>query len=67
LGTFVHADSPAVGCRLGWDEQLTGYADGDWRATSDVTGMAHSTVGGSAWKRTPWRAVRMAAWAAVKS
>jgi hypothetical protein len=43
------------------DLQLTGYGDGHWRATFYVTGIAHSIVGGSAWERTPWRAVHRAA------
>ena len=37
--------------RQGWDLQLTAYGDGHWRATFYVTGMAHSIVGGSAWRR----------------
>ena len=57
----------AVGLhRQGWDLQLTQHGDGNWRATFYVTGAAHSIVGGSAWEPTPWRAVRRAAWAAVK-
>jgi hypothetical protein len=58
----------AVGLhRQGYDLQLTQYGDGNWRATFYVTGAAHSIVGGSAWEPTAWRAVQMAAWAAVKS
>jgi hypothetical protein len=52
--------------RQGWDLQLTAYGDGHWRATFYVTGMAHSIVGGSAWERTPWRAVHGAAWHALR-
>jgi hypothetical protein len=48
-----------------WDLELTQYGDGNWRATFYVTGVAHSIVGGTAWKPTPWRAVQRAAWAAV--
>jgi hypothetical protein len=56
----------AVGLhRQGWDLQLTSTADGNWRATFYVTGVALSIVGGSAWEPTPWRAVQRAAWAAV--
>jgi hypothetical protein len=47
------------------DLQLTQYGDGNWRATFYVTGAAHSIVGGSAWEETAWRAVQMAAWAAI--
>jgi hypothetical protein len=31
-----------------------------------VTGLAHSILGGSAWERTPGRAVQRAAWEAFK-
>jgi hypothetical protein len=48
----------------GWDVQLTAYAARDWRATFFPVGIAHSTVGGSAWD-PPWRAVQRAAWEAV--
>ena len=52
----------AVGLhRQGWDQQLTQFGDGNWRATFYVTGMAHSIVGGSAWEPTPWRAVQRVA------
>jgi hypothetical protein len=30
----------------------------------NVSGVAHSVVGGSAWEPTPWRAVQRAAWEA---
>jgi hypothetical protein len=30
----------------------------DWRASSFPIGIAHSIVGGAAWKPTPWRALR---------
>jgi hypothetical protein len=32
----------------------------DWRASSFPIGIAHSIVGGAAWKPTPWRAVQRA-------
>jgi hypothetical protein len=47
----------------GCDLQLTEHAGENWRATFFVTGMAHSIVKGSAYERTPWRAVQRAAWA----
>ena len=49
--------------RQGYDLQLTRYADDGWRATFYVTGREHSPHGatGSAWERTPWRAVQAAA------
>jgi hypothetical protein len=46
-----------------WDLQLTAYAGRDWRANFYPVGIAHSIVGGTAWERTPWRAVQRAAWA----
>jgi len=49
----------------GWDVQLTAYAARDWRATFYPVGIAHSIVAGSAWERTPWRAVQRAAWALI--
>jgi hypothetical protein len=49
----------------GYDLQLTAYAGRDWRANFFPVGIAHSIVGGSAWEPTPWRAVQMAAWAAL--
>lgn len=53
--------------RQGWDVQLTQYGDGSWRATFDVTGAAHSIVGGSAWEPTPWRAVQRATWETLRA
>jgi hypothetical protein len=35
-----------------WDVQLTAYAARDWRANFFPVGIAHSIVGGSAWKPT---------------
>jgi hypothetical protein len=67
LDSWSGVGSIAAGAqRQGWDLQLTAYGDGHWRATFYVTGMAHSNVGGSAWERTPWRAVQRAAWAAIE-
>ena len=54
----------AVGMhRQGFDLQLTQYDDRGWRATFYTTGMEHSSTSatGSAWERTPWRAVQEAA------
>jgi hypothetical protein len=49
----------------GWDVQLTAYAARDWRANFFPVGIAHSITGGTAWERTPWRAVQRAAWGAM--
>jgi len=51
----------AVGMhRQGFDLQLTQYDERGWRATFYTTGMEHSPTSatGSAWERTPWRAVQ---------
>ena len=50
----------------GYDLQLTRYAEQGWRATFYTSGIAHSVVKGSAWERTPWRAVQGAAWEALR-
>jgi hypothetical protein len=49
--------------RQGYDLQLTRYDERGWRATFYTTGMEHSPTSatGSAWERTPWRAVQGAA------
>ena len=49
--------------RQGYNLQLTQYADRGWRATFYTTGMEHSPTSatGTAWERTPWRAVQGAA------
>ncbi len=54
--------------RQGYDLQLTRYADRGWRATFYVTGVEHSASNatGTAWKPTPWRAVQVAAWEALR-
>ena len=48
----------------GYDLQLTRYDEQGWRATFYVSGMEHSATSatGTAWERTPWRAVQGAAW-----
>ena len=59
----------AVGMhRQGYDLQLTQYDDRGWRATFYTTGMEHSprSAKGTAWDRTPWRAMQWAAWEALK-
>ena len=52
----------------GYDLQLTRYDERGWRATFYTSGMAHSLTSatGTAWERTPWRAVQGAAWDALK-
>lgn len=54
--------------RQGDDLQLTPYDDRGWRATFYTTGMEHSPTSsiGTSWERTPWRAVQVAAWEALK-
>jgi hypothetical protein len=49
--------------RQGYDLYLTRYDGRGWRATFYVTGMEHSMTAttGSAWERTPWKAVQRAA------
>ena len=49
--------------RQGFDLQLTRYDARGWRATFYTTGIEHSPTAatGSAWERTPWRAVQGAA------
>ena len=59
----------AVGmARQGYDLRLTRYDERGWRATFYTSGMAHSLTSatGTAWERTPWRAVQGAAWDALK-
>jgi hypothetical protein len=52
----------------GYDLQLTRYHERGWRATFYTSGMEHSPTSAtaSAWERTPWRAVRGAAWDALR-
>jgi len=54
--------------RQGYDLQLTRYDEKGWRATFYTTGMEHSPTSatGTAWERTPWRAVQGAAWDALR-
>ena len=53
----------------GYDLQLTRYDEQGWRATFYPSGMEHSATSaiGSAWERTPWRAVQRAASAALRA
>ena len=54
--------------RQGYDLQLTRYDERGWRATFYATGMEHSATGatGSAFERTPWRAVQRAGWETLR-
>jgi hypothetical protein len=64
LDSWVGIGHVAVGmARQGYDLQLTRYDARGWRATFYTTGMEHSPTSatGSAWERTPWRAVQGAA------
>ena len=47
-----------------YDLQLTRYDLRGWRATFYTSGMEHSPTSatGTAWERTPWRAVQRGAW-----
>jgi hypothetical protein len=53
--------------KQGYDLQLTRYAEAGWRATFYVSGREHSPTQatGTAWERTPWRAVHVAALGAL--
>src|SRR4029077_12160295 len=53
--------------RQGYDLQLTRYDEKGWRATFYTTGMEPSPTSatGTAWERTPWRAVQVAGWHAL--
>ena len=60
----------AVGmARQGYDLQLTRYDEKGWRATFYTTGMEHSITSAtaSAWERTPWHAVQVAGWQALRN
>jgi hypothetical protein len=48
--------------RQGFDLQLTQYDERGWRATFYTTGMEHSPT----WERTPWHAVQVAPWIALR-
>ena len=68
LDTWRGIGDIAIGmARQGYDLQLTRYDEQGWRATFYTSGMAHSLTSatGTAWERTPWRAVQGAAWAAL--
>jgi len=61
LDSWASIGRIAVGmARQGFDLQLTRYDGKGWRATFYTTGMEHSPTSatGSAWERTPWRAVQ---------
>ena len=69
LGTWRGiGDLEAGMARQGYDLQLTRYAGDGWRATFYITGREHSphAATGSAWERTPWRSVQVAAREALK-
>jgi hypothetical protein len=69
LDTWTGIGHVAVGMdRQGYDLQLTKYADRGWRATFYTSGMEHAPTPntGSAWERTPWRAVQRAALETLK-
>ena len=55
--------------RQDYDLQLTRYDGRAWRATFYTSGMEHSATSaiGSAWEKTPWRAVQRAAWVALST
>ena len=61
-------DLEAGMARQGYDLQLTRYASEAWRATFYIAGREHSphAATGSAWERTPWRAVQVAAREALR-
>src|SRR5437867_9782858 len=64
LDSWTGIGAVAVGmARQGYDLQLTRYNERGWRATFYTTGMEHSPTSatGTAWERTPWRAVQGAA------
>jgi len=68
LDTWRGIGHLAVGmARQGYDLQLTRYDDRGSRATYFASGMEHSPTSatGTAWERTPWRAVQGAAWEAL--
>ena len=54
--------------RQGYDLQLTRSDERGWRATFYKSGMEHSPTSatGTAWERTPWRAVQGAAREALR-
>jgi len=65
LDTWRGIGHLAVGmARQSYDLQLTRYDEQGWRAMFYTSGMEHSPTSatGTAWERTPWRAVQQAAW-----
>jgi hypothetical protein len=69
LDSWAGIGRVAVGMhRQGYDLQLIQYDERGWRATFYVTGIEHSLTSdtASAWEPTPWRAVQMAARAALR-
>src|SRR2546423_9661655 len=69
LDSWTGIGHVAVGMhRRGFDLLLTQYDERGWRATFYTTGVEHSPTSatGTAWERTPWHAVRRAAWEALK-
>ncbi len=69
MDSWVGIGRVAAGmARQGYDLQLTRYDEKGWRATFYTSGMEHSPTSatGTAWERTPWHAVRNAAWDALK-
>ena len=70
LDSWAGIGRVAVGMhRQGFDLQLTQYDERGWRATFHTTRMEHSptSVIGTSWERTPWRAVQVAGWQALRN
>jgi hypothetical protein len=70
LSTWSGIGLVAAGmARKGYDLQLTCYAEEGWRATFYVSGCEHSPhrATGSVCEPTPWRAVQVAAWEALRA
>jgi hypothetical protein len=68
LATWSGVGLVAAGmARQGYDLSLTRYDDLGWRATFYTTGREHSATSAtaSAFARTPFRAVHLAAWKAL--
>lgn len=61
-------DIEADMARQGYDLQLSRDANEAWRATFFLAGREHSphAAAGTAWERTAWRAVQMAAREALR-
>ena len=70
LDSWAGIGRVAVGmARQGYDLQLTRYDEKGWRATFYTTGMEHSLTSatGTGWERTPWHAVQVAGWQALRN